>query len=85
MSSGSEAATIFRGSILVGGWESPVVSEKKPEVIYFPAVRRFCPVCGKVAYSLSGEHPQCAMKRADAVARTKKQLNYRGRAALIVK
>jgi hypothetical protein len=52
------------------------VSEKKPEVVYFPAVRNFCPVCGKVSYSLSGEHPQCAMKRADNVAKareTKKQ------------
>ena len=44
-------------------WEagSPAVSEKKPELIYFPAVRNFCPVCGKVSYSLSGEHPQCAL------------------------
>lgn len=41
------------------------MSEKKPEVIYFPAVRRFCPICGKVAYSFSGEHPQCAMSRSD--------------------
>jgi hypothetical protein len=61
------------------------VSEKKPEIIYFPAVRRFCPVCGKVAYSLSGEHPQCAMKRADAVVKAKKKHNDRGHAALLCK
>jgi hypothetical protein len=62
------------------------VSEKKPEIIYFPAVRRFCPVCGKVAYSLSGEHPQCAMTRADAVVRAKKKrLNDRRREALLSK
>ena len=62
------------------------MSEKKPEIIYFPAVRRFCPVCGKVAYSLSGEHPQCAMTRADAVVRAKKKrLNDRRRVALLSK
>lgn len=51
------------------------MSEKKPELIYFPAVRNFCPVCGKVSYSRSGEHPQCSMARADAAfkARLKKR------------
>ena len=51
------------------------MSEKKPEIIYFPAVRKFCPVCGKVSYSLSGEHPQCALTRSDAAmkARQKKR------------
>jgi hypothetical protein len=49
------------------------VSEKKPELIYFPAVRRFCPVCGNVSYSLSGEHPQCAINRADAVFKAKQK------------
>jgi hypothetical protein len=58
------------------------VSEKKPEIVYFPAVRRFCPVCGKIAYSISGEHPQCAMKRSDAVVNAKKKLHERRRAAL---
>ena len=28
--------------------------------------RRVCPVCGKVAYSRGGIHPQCAAQRADA-------------------
>jgi hypothetical protein len=60
------------------------VSEKKPEVIYFPAVRRFCPICGKVAYSLSGEHPQCAMSRADLASKARqKKRNERRRAVLI--
>ena len=61
-----------------------MVSEKNPEVIYFPAVvRRFCPICGKAAYSLSGEHPQCAMSRADLAnkARQRKRNELR-RAAL---
>jgi hypothetical protein len=49
------------------------VSEKKPELIYFPAVRRFCPVCGKVSYSLSGEHPQCALARSDAAFKAKQK------------
>jgi hypothetical protein len=51
------------------------VSEKKPELVYYPIVRRFCPVCGKVAYSLSGEHPQCSVARGDAKfkARQKKR------------
>jgi hypothetical protein len=57
------------------------VSEKKPEIIYFPAVRRFCPVCGMVAYSPSGEHPQCALKRADDAVKAKKKSGDRRRAA----
>jgi len=71
--------------ILDGRLEGRAVSEKKPEIIYFPAVRRFCPVCGKVAYSLSGEHPQCAMKRSDAVVKAKKKSDDRRRAALLAK
>ena len=27
--------------------------------------RRICPVCGSVAYSIAGVHPQCAMEQAD--------------------
>jgi hypothetical protein len=56
------------------------VSEKKPEIVYFPAWQRFCPVCGKASYSLSGEHPQCAITRADAITkarRTKQQARKR--------
>jgi len=69
-----------------GGWESRAVSEKKPEIVYFPAVRNFCPVCGKVSYSLSGEHPQCAVSRSDAAfkAKQKKRLE-RNRAPLAQK
>jgi hypothetical protein len=52
--------------------DSPV-SEKKPELVYFPAVQRFCPVCGKVSYSLSGEHPQCSVARGDAAFRAKQK------------
>jgi len=55
----------------MGGWGVALVSEKKPELIYFPAVRNLCPVCGKASYSLSGEHPQCAQARADAVFKAK--------------
>ena len=49
------------------------MSEKKPELIYFPAVRNFCPVCGKVSYSRSGEHPQCSVARADAAFKAKQK------------
>jgi hypothetical protein len=42
------------------------MSEKKPEMIYFPQHRNLCPVCGKASYSRSGEHPQCSVARADA-------------------
>jgi hypothetical protein len=55
----------------MGGWGVALVSEKKPELIYFPAERHLCPVCGKASYSLSGEHPQCAQARADAVFKAK--------------
>jgi hypothetical protein len=58
------------------------VSEKKPEVVYFPAIRNFCPVCGKVSYSLSGEHPQCAMKRADNVAKAREKKKQGRRSAI---
>jgi hypothetical protein len=63
---------------VVGGWEFLSVSDKKPEPIYFPVVRKCCPVCGKPSYSLSGEHPQCALTRFDAAfkARQKKR-NHR--------
>jgi hypothetical protein len=30
-------------------------------------VRRICPVCGGIAYSIAGMHPQCAMQQADPV------------------
>jgi hypothetical protein len=59
------------------------VSEKKPEILYVPIVRRLCPICGKAAYSLSGEHPQCAMSRGDLASKARqKRRNERRRAAL---
>ena len=59
------------------------MSEKKPEMVYFPAVRKFCPVCGQVSYSLSGEHPQCASSRSDAALKAKqKKREERKRAAI---
>jgi hypothetical protein len=62
------------------------VSDKKPEIVYFPVDRKFCPICGKVAYSLSGEHPQCAMSRDDlAYKERQKKRNERRRAALAQK
>jgi len=60
------------------------MSEKKPALIYFPAVRKLCPVCGKVAYSYSGEHPQCSMARGDDAFRArqkKRQARAAARAA----
>ena len=48
--------------------------QKKPELIYFPvAVHKQCPVCGRDSYSLSGEHPQCALARADAAFKAKQK------------
>jgi len=49
------------------------VSEKKPEIIYSPVVRKLCPVCGKASYSLSGEHPQCAIRRSDAATKNRQK------------
>lgn len=45
------------------------VTVKKPSPIHPTPNRRLCPVCGKVSYSRSGEHPQCSVNRADAVAK----------------
>jgi hypothetical protein len=45
------------------------VSEKKPVIILSSRPREVCPVCGKVSYSRTGEHPQCAVARADASTR----------------
>jgi hypothetical protein len=60
------------------------VSEKKLEITFIPAVRKYCPVCGKVSYSLSGEHPQCALTRADAVVKARrKKREDRMRAAAV--
>ena len=42
------------------------MSEKKPIPIIVER-SRVCPVCGKRSYSAAGVHPQCAMKRADAL------------------
>jgi hypothetical protein len=59
------------------------MSEKKPEVIYFPANRKYCPVCGKVSYSQSGEHPQCAVARADAVFKARQSARLGRRPAAV--
>ena len=74
LTAGSVAATVVCG-FSDGRLGSRPVSEKKPELIYFPAKRNFCPVCGEVSYSRSGEHPQCSVARADAAfkARQKKR------------
>ena len=62
------------------------MSEKKPEITYFPAVRKFCAVCGKVSYSLSGEHPQCAIARSDAVVKARqRKRDSRKRTAIATK
>ena len=49
------------------------MSEKKPVILTFPAVQKFCPVCGKVSYSLSGEHPQCSAARGDAAIKARRK------------
>lgn len=47
------------------------MSVKKPVVAIAEPVLMNCPVCGKRSYSLSGTHPQCAVRQADALAREK--------------
>ena len=40
----------------------------------FDADRKRCPVCRRAVYSLSGVHPQCAIKRAKAMeSRSKRE------------
>lgn len=42
------------------------VNVKKPPQPTRPGIGPArCPVCGHVAYSAAGIHPQCALKRAD--------------------
>jgi NADH pyrophosphatase NudC (nudix superfamily) len=42
------------------------MNHKKPTPSIAPERNaRFCPECGKRAYSASGIHPQCAMSQAD--------------------
>jgi hypothetical protein len=43
------------------------MSEKKPTPLVVQRSDRICPVCGKRSYSAAGVHPQCSMKRADAL------------------
>ncbi len=45
------------------------MSEKKPVVVPSSPPRGLCPVCGKASYSSTGEHPQCAVARADSVTK----------------
>jgi hypothetical protein len=43
------------------------MSHDKPKPLYPDSVvRRRCPICGAIAYSREGIHPQCAMAQADA-------------------
>ena len=42
-------------------------SKPAPLLAAGAAVRRLCPICGSIAYSVAGVHPQCAMLQADAV------------------
>ena len=40
-----------------------------PALIAPPRERPMCPVCGKIAYSAAGIHPQCAVTHHDAKLR----------------
>ena len=42
------------------------MSSKKPQPLISRTKRERCPVCGEISYSLTGVHPQCAMRQADA-------------------
>jgi hypothetical protein len=43
-------------------------SNRKPEPLTAAPVRRRCIICGDPSYSQSGVHPQCAAKKAGAIA-----------------
>lgn len=60
------------------------MSEEKPLIIPFPALQKHCPICGKVSYSLSGEHPQCAVARGDTVLRAKQRKQQTRKQALAI-
>ncbi len=45
------------------------MSDKKPSPLLPESNGQPCPVCGKKSYSRGGIHPQCAVKRADALSR----------------
>lgn len=38
---------------------------RKPTPLIPDPPRKLCPVCGEVAYSMGGIHPQCAVRKAD--------------------
>jgi len=40
-------------------------NSKPPPLLATDVPRRICPICGSVAYSIAGVHPQCAMEQAD--------------------
>ncbi len=39
---------------------------RKPQPLYLPSIRKYCPVCGQASYSAAGIHPQCAVQQMDA-------------------
>ena len=50
------------------------MSEKKPALVAPRRALPNCPVCGKVSYSVTGMHPQCAVVRADAALRARQKV-----------
>ena len=42
------------------------MNNRKPLPLVPQPARKSCPVCGQVAYSSNGIHPQCAVLQADA-------------------
>src|SRR3990172_6940198 len=59
------------------------MSPKKPIPLNPSPSRKHCPVCGEVAYSHAGVHPQCAVHQADTrrMKRTKRPEKARKTAA----
>lgn len=45
----------------------PTVNSKKPLPLIVRPKHDPCPVCGEISYSITGVHPQCAMRQADQV------------------
>ena len=49
------------------------------------STRACCPVCNQAVYSLAGIHPQCAVKRADALeSKSKKEAASEAGSALAI-
>lgn len=52
---------------------------RKPHPLISTPLRKHCPVCGQVSYSVAGIHPQCCVRQADAKRMEKVQRTAKSR------